>query len=88
VAQKQTVGKRELAMRMLDPRERQFTRDLTNFFTQARWILTIQQFPDGKPLVEQTPWQLRMWSIFIDAIEARKAGAVPAPADAPEAPGE
>ena len=75
VAEKQGEGRRELAFRSLLPRERQFAADLRRFFTEARWMVFIKQFPDGRPMLEQTAWHLELWSIFVQAIEARMAGA-------------
>ena len=79
--EQQAEGKRELAFRMMHPRERQFSADLLTFFRQARWIMVVRAFPDGKPMLEQTPWRLEMWNMFIQAIEARQSGAQIEPGD-------
>lgn len=71
----QDEGRRQLALQSMLPRERRFAADLSRFFVQARWIMIVRQFPDGRPLLEQTEWHLAMWRIFIEAIEARMAGA-------------
>ena len=81
VEQRASEGKRELSLRMMLPREQRFVADLTRFYAQARWILVLHAFPDGGPLIEQTAWQLEVWSIFVQAIEARQAGATVEPSD-------
>lgn len=56
------------------PRERQFVKDLERLWRQAIWIMTINQFPDGKPLLSQLVHDVEVWEIFIGAINRRMAG--------------
>jgi len=56
------------------PRERQFVKDLERLWRQAIWITTINQFPDGKPLLSQLVHSVEVWEIFIGAINRRMAG--------------
>jgi len=55
-------------------RERQFVKDLERLWRQAIWITTINQFPDGKPLLSQLVHDVEVWEIFIGAINRRMAG--------------
>ena len=55
-------------------RERQFVKDLERLWRQAIWITTINQFPDGKPLLSQLVHDVEVWETFIGAINRRMAG--------------
>ena len=55
-------------------RERQFVKDLERLWRQAIWITTINQFPDGKPLLSQLVHNVDVWEIFIGAINRCTVG--------------
>jgi len=56
------------------PREQQFAKDLERLWRQAIWITTINQFPDGKPLLSQLIYDVEIWEIFVGVINQRMAG--------------
>lgn len=55
-------------------REGYFARFIERGFTEAWWIMRTGQFPDGRPMVEQSPVKLGMWAQLIDAIDAHTWG--------------
>jgi hypothetical protein len=58
-------------MEKLDPTEKRYVRLLTKYYREATWILLLKQFPDGGCQREQTPWELRLWSLFIGALQGQ-----------------
>lgn len=63
----------------MTPREQFFQRLLYGFWRDVQWMLDGNlgfsgQFPNGKPLWQQSPWQVAVWTLFIGAIRERAYG--------------
>ena len=56
------------------PREAAFAMYIRKFWKHATWMVMTLQFPDGKPLQEQSQHHLDLWNIFISAINRRMSG--------------
>ena len=55
-------------------REDTFAYWLSRLWEEAYWIHTVQQFPNGKPLIEQSRLRRQIWMTFISAMEQRMWG--------------
>ena len=67
------LEKQKFAAQATD-RERTFVHWLYKLWDEAYWIHTIQQFPNGKPMNQQSQHKLHIWLIFISAINRRMWG--------------
>lgn len=67
--------KRQLAFAKMDAQERRYVRLLRKYYREASWMLTMGQFPDGGCLREQSKWERKLWTVFINAIQQAGVGA-------------
>jgi len=55
-------------------REKTFVYWLWKLWEEAQWIHTVQQFPDGRPMKEQSQHRRHVWLILISGINRRMWG--------------
>ena len=47
---------------------------LSEMWEEVAWIRRLQQFPNGRPLVEQNHLRLKIWDLFLTALALREGG--------------